>query len=322
MPKDDVRLRREYEGLLGGAEAFSREVVRQLQHLLAKSDVALGFPLESRVKSWLSIEEKLRRKELSLASILDLHDLIGVRVVLLFARDAPLVIEAIKAHFEIFEVEDAGERLGGDRFGYLSTHCIVKLKSEWSKLPTLSGLPEFKVEVQVRTLAQHIWAAASHRFQYKQEQSVPLPIRRAFGRVAALLEMVDLELERVLEERSEYRELLFGSSQGSLKHDQLDVDVLESVLDEMLPMANKGSEEPYDGMLASLVEKGVTSVGALRQMVKAELPRVLKKEALYVERNRLAIARDQQVTGTSKRRAEQGVYFSHQGLLRGVLKYF
>lgn len=59
----------------------------------------------------------------------------------------------------------------------------------------MSGL---KAEVQVRTVTQHVWAAASHVLQYKQEASVPLPVRRSIYRVSALLETVDLEFERVL----------------------------------------------------------------------------------------------------------------------------
>jgi ppGpp synthetase/RelA/SpoT-type nucleotidyltranferase len=59
-------------------------------------------------------------------------------------------------------------------------------------------------ELQLRTLAQHIWAVASHKLQYKREASVPVPIRRSINRVSALLEMVDLEFDRVLLEREQY----------------------------------------------------------------------------------------------------------------------
>jgi ppGpp synthetase/RelA/SpoT-type nucleotidyltranferase len=38
------------------------------------------------------------------------------------------------------------------------------------KSPRL-GLGGLRAEVQVRTTAQHIWAAASHKLQYKHEES-------------------------------------------------------------------------------------------------------------------------------------------------------
>ena len=75
------------------------------------------------------------------------------------------------------------------------------MPDDWLNVPTFREFKGLRAELQIRTLAQQLWAAASHKLQYKRESSVPYPIRRSIHRVAALLETVDLELERVLSER-------------------------------------------------------------------------------------------------------------------------
>jgi ppGpp synthetase/RelA/SpoT-type nucleotidyltranferase len=72
-------------------------VVRQLERLISDANATLGFPIESRVKAWPSLEEKLQRKDLGLSALAELQDLVGIRVVLLFARDVDPVLEAIRS---------------------------------------------------------------------------------------------------------------------------------------------------------------------------------------------------------------------------------
>jgi hypothetical protein len=217
------------------------------------------------------------------------------------------------------KIEDAHDKLGADRFGYLSKHCIVRLKPEWSQIPTFANLPKLHVEVQVRTLAQHIWASASHKLQYKREQAVPLPVRRTLNRVAALLETVDLELERLLDERSDYRKVISHSHRATPSDgDRLNVDLLETLHDELLPPANTTPDERYDELLSELAKKGVTKVGQLRDMVTAWLPDAMKKEAKYLAENRALLKEHKPVLGTTPDRIKRGVYFAHTGLVRNM----
>lgn len=41
----------------------------ELTHLLEKEEITLGVPIESRVKEWTSIEEKINRKSLGLKKL-------------------------------------------------------------------------------------------------------------------------------------------------------------------------------------------------------------------------------------------------------------
>jgi hypothetical protein len=77
-------------------------------------------------------------------------------------------------------------------------HFVVEFPEPWFVVPTIGPMRGLRAEIQVRTHAQHIWADASHILQYKKESSVAPKTRRDIHRIAALLETVDLEFEKVL----------------------------------------------------------------------------------------------------------------------------
>ncbi len=171
------QLKVEYEALLSFAISFREELLKQIHVLVSEKNIKLGFPIESRVKSWESISSKIRRLSLNLRSVKQLQDLVGVRLIVLFRRDLDTLSELISDVFAVVAREDTSSRLGVDQFGYQSSHFLVKLPESWLAVPTLSPLRDMVAEVQVRTVSQHMWAAASHVLQYKNEANVPPPVR-------------------------------------------------------------------------------------------------------------------------------------------------
>ncbi|UVK96470.1 GTP pyrophosphokinase family protein [Pseudomonas sp. B21-048] len=283
----------------------------ELNELFIKADVALGFPIESRVKQWSSISEKLVRKSIDLTSVIDLSDLVGVRVVLLFRKDLERVKDIISKNFDLISSEDTGDRLGDSEFGYQSHHYSVKVPQSWLSVPTLAGLGEFTMEFQVRTLAQHIWAAASHKLQYKQEAGVPPPIRRSINRVSALLETVDLELQRVLEERGSYTDdMLAQSRHGASLDEPLNVDNLAVILGDVFPSKNKAEFEDYSDLLDDINQLGVAGSLQVREIFDKHYGDVMKKEHFYVS------SRGKGQVGSHR----PGVYFRHVGMGRQALR--
>lgn len=312
---DGEKIRIQYQDNIGRAERLREAVITQLLELFKENNVTLGVPIESRVKGWASIAEKVERKNIDLVNLFDLHDLVGVRVILLFRRDLVQVHDLVSRIFEVESAEDTGDRLGDSEFGYQSQHYIIKIPSSWLSLPSLMGLNDFFIELQVRTLAQHIWAAASHKLQYKQEAGVPPPVRRAINRVSALLETVDLEFERVLGEREQYA----TQTQVSDKHDEiLYVDNLVSTLGELLPEDNAFEDDGYADLLKELIGLGVTTTKKLRTVVTAHLD-----EALEVDREK--VNDPETINGVSHgtvlyERIEKGVFYTHVGLVRTILR--
>jgi len=257
-------LKTEHEKIKPKAVRFSEHVIEQLEELLIKNNISLGVPIESRVKSWQSIEDKINRLNYTINSITQLNDLVGIRIILLFKRDIESVNDLLFKEFDIRDFQDKAIRLEDTQFGYQSIHYQLRLPKSWLKVPTLEDFAMFDAEIQVRTLAQHIWAAASHKLQYKHEESVPIPVRRSINRVAAHLETVDLEFERVLEERENYLSDIKSIDNNS----QLNVEVLEQILDEILPPENKRhGNEDYSALIEDLQMIGIRTAGQLREFL-------------------------------------------------------
>jgi hypothetical protein len=127
----------------------------------------------------------------------------------------------------------------------------------------------------LKTGAQHIWAAASHLLQYKREMDIPFELRRTINRVAALLEIVDLEFERVESERKKYLGKIIN---GFTDDDTLNIDKLKYILDKNLPSQNKYSDEPYSELLSELNDLGINSMDKLETLLKKHFAK-LKKES-------------------------------------------
>jgi len=306
---DNASLADDYQARSAHCERLLKGVIHELEHLVGEAAVTLGTPIEGRVKALSSIMEKQKRKERSITAVTDFPDLIGLRVTLLFTRDLKTVDALVPGVFDVLDRIDTAEGLDATQFGYQSLHYILKIKDEWLKMPSFRGLAGYVFELQLRTLAQHIWAVASHKLQYKREASVPVPVRRSINRVSALLEMVDLEFNRVLLEREQY------VREPSANESPLNVDLLASVLDLLLPEKNKDEDnEPYDELLAELAEAGVDTVG--------KLIHVLTETRTHRENTEARRAADepeddpQASWDRTLARYERRVFFTHVGLVR------
>jgi putative GTP pyrophosphokinase len=304
----------EYSLVSSLALRFADELCHQLNQLLDNDAVALSFPIQYRLKSWQSISEKLLRKSLAIKKITELNDLVGLRLILQFRRDIETVCRLLSDNFTVIEQYDTSERLKADQFGYSSIHFVIELPEKWLSVPTLSKMRGLRAEIQIRTTAQHIWAAASHTLQYKHEESVPPPIRRAIHRVSALLETVDLEFERVLGERETYREEVLDTS--SLE--QLNVDLLEKTLDKLLPNKNKAPNEPYAELLEDLVTFKINSPKLLSELITEYHDKILEDESIRVQESLETIETKAPLT---KSRVSLGVFYFHVGLVRCAMQH-
>ena len=310
-------LKPNYELLKPKAEKFMFALREQLEQLLATNSITLAVPIESRIKQFDSMSEKIKRNELQIKNVLELNDFVGIRLILLFKRDLEKIHEVIMKAFKVLSYEDTGARLSTKQFGYQSFHYIVGFPDQWLKIPSLKDFGSFKAEIQVRTLAQHMWAAASHVLQYKQESSVPLPIMRSIYRVSAILETIDFEFERLLHERESYI-LKIDTNQDDI---QLNVDVVQRILDELLPKENKGIDEDYGLLIKDLNNEKIYTVGQLRHLIVPNLAQILKHDKEIVKAISENSIEKTKYLKESWGRAERGVFFVHSGLVRDALEF-
>lgn len=308
--KED-KLKKDYESKRVYAGRFCSALVGQIKELTSQNNISLAVPIESRVKSWSSISSKIEGSNLKLKDILQLNDLVGIRLILLFKRDLDRCRKLIEENLEIIEQEDTASRLDESQFGYQSYHYVIKLPTEWLSIPTLKDFTEYQAEIQIRTIAQHIWAAASHTLQYKQEDNVPKTLRRSIYRVSALLETVDLEFERVLSKRENYIKEL----KPEARDETLNVDILKEILDSYLPIENRTDDESYSELIQHLSNCEIDKSSQLVSLIKEKLEAALEKDVEIVEKVKSGSPHYE----FKKERIEKGVFCSHSGLIRQML---
>lgn len=310
------KLNIEYKTLLPFFQRFSDELTRQLQFLLLKKNVKLGVPTQTRIKSFESIFEKHSSKRFNIKkSILELQDLVGIRIILLFKPDIEEVLDCLKENFNVIKEYNAEDKLEYNQFGYSSKHIIISLSSEWLKVPTFRDLEPFTAEIQLRTMAQHIWAESSNLFQYKNEKNVPKVLLRSVGRISALLETVDLEYERLLDIRNDYIQKIEIDNEVDLN-----VDTLKTVLNETLPQENYGDSDEYSDVLMEVIELGIHDIPELKSIILKHIKYAIAEDKKIVKNISEAILLGSDpVYEVEKERQESGVFLTHVGLLRTIL---
>lgn len=179
-------------------EKLTLKVQSLLRDLLASEGIEAA--IDGRTKSIESFDEKVTRPGKAYQSPLgEITDLSGVRVVLRTLEDVSRVGSLIDREFSVDPDQSVkkSEQLDEDRFGYLSEHYIVQIKGPRSQLPEWNDLSNLKVEIQVRTILQHAWAAVQHSLDYKSEYDIPKQLRRRLFRLSALFELADQELDQI-----------------------------------------------------------------------------------------------------------------------------
>jgi ppGpp synthetase/RelA/SpoT-type nucleotidyltranferase len=272
---DIKSLELEYSNSKPLLEKFKNELVLQLNTILIENSIKLGFPVQHRIKQFSSIKEKINSNRVHIKkSIFELQDIVGIRLIMLFTRDIAPVENFIQESLVVLKKYNTSEKLNSDQFGYNSIHYVVSIPDEWLKIPSMSRFKDFKAEIQIRTIAQHLWAEASNLMQYKKEKNVPDEIIRSINRVSALLETVDLEFERLLIDRSVYRDKI--SKDEKEIDDVLNVDSLIEILNRKLPVNNKNDDDDHNELLNNLEILGYNTKQKLNKLIEKHIPKALE----------------------------------------------
>ena len=191
------RLRNEYLAALPALHGVRQRMADDLGRALEAAGNHTCSQIQSRVKSWDSVAAKIARQKIAPNHIGEISDLVGLRVVLLFPQEIKVVCGILASLFQVISHLDAQSWLKDNEFGYRSQHCIVEIPSMLLETELKRRLKVCNAEIQMRTMAQHIWASISHRVVYRNSSLNESYRRRAVYALAALLEIVDMELERV-----------------------------------------------------------------------------------------------------------------------------
>jgi putative GTP pyrophosphokinase len=177
-------------------EAFGDLLSTRLTESIRR--LGVWFEVSARAKELDSLVKKLLKKpEHSYES---LPDKLGIRVIVRFRSDIKPVIETVLASLDHDAVDDKLGILGTDRVGYQSVHIDhLRLRENDANASQFPGT-RFWAELQVRTLAQHLWSEMSHDTVYKNDDSVEMlesDIKRRVSLMAGQIEVADREFDRL-----------------------------------------------------------------------------------------------------------------------------
>lgn len=204
----------EYRIVLPQHELFMGELRNLLEQLVRAEGIEFA-QIDCRTKTVESLVEKIKRKKDKYANpLLEVTDLVGLRVISYYAEDVPKIGTLLRREFAVDEANsrDAAANRAVDQFGYSSVHYIVSVEPRRAQLVEWRRFDGLKAEIQVRTVMQHAWAAVNHKLTYKSEQELPRELHRDLSRLSALLELADKEFSDLrrgaAEIRSDYEEHL------------------------------------------------------------------------------------------------------------------
>ena len=237
----------EYRQAKPACEEAAVKVKATLEKVFKKSGLIVAA-IESRVKTEESLAGKLELKGSKYASLADITDIVGVRVITFYIDDVDKVASALERLFKVDWENSVDKRKIHeiDSFGYMSLHYIC----------SMDGFP-YRFEIQMRTVLQHAWANMNHDTGYKSGVEIPLEYRRSLSRLSGLLELADEQFSEIRADLADYRRRIQALvASGNLSEVPLDGDSFRSFL-------NTRPFDPLNRRIASMNQAEIQDVSLM-----------------------------------------------------------
>ena len=259
----------EYRDALPTLEKMKDAVLAKLQKALLRSGLIVTT-MEARVKTEGSLTGKLALKGAKYATLSDITDLVGARIVTFYTDDVDRIASMAEKLFEIDWANSVDKRKLHqlDSFGYNSLHYICRLPGY-----------DYRFELQMRTTLQHAWAAINHDTGYKSGIEIPREYMRRMNRLAGILEMADDEFSRIRTELTDYRRRVHTLVQnGKLDDVLLDGATFRSylqlgtldILNKRIAAINQAEiqDAPFAQYLSVLTALNCNTLGDVDRLIK------------------------------------------------------
>ncbi len=149
--------------------------------------------LEARIKSPVSIADKLRRKGLEVSAetaVAHLTDIAGVRVICYYLDDVYRVADMLLKQDDVALLERIDYIETPKENGYRSLHLVVQVPVFLSQ-----SRERVAVEVQLRTVSMDYWASAEHQLTYKREGAARDKLARELLECAQEYHALDVKMQ-------------------------------------------------------------------------------------------------------------------------------
>ena len=172
---------------------------------LVKISAIPTHQITNRTKELESLCKKIETKNEKYSKLSDITDICGIRIITFLESDVDKVADIVETEFKVDRENSIDKRkLKVDQFGYKSLHYVVELNKERLNHTENKKFKNIKVEIQIRSILQHAWAEIEHDLGYKSRFSIPESFKRNFNRLSALLEIADIEFDRLKKQLSEF----------------------------------------------------------------------------------------------------------------------
>ena len=280
----------QYDQKLSLYKMFASEVEHLIRSILHAKGIKYNA-ITSRVKERTSVSEKITRKNGKYATLAEMTDVVGLRIITYYSADVDVIADIIEQEFIIDRENsiDKRESLEPDRFGYCSVHYVVSMNEDRLKLCEFSSFAGMRCEIQIRSILQHAWAEIEHDIGYKSDVTIPRAMRRDFSRIAGLLEIADKEFVNIQVALQEYRQSVQEQiSQSQIPSCEIDAVLLETLIDQnkQIKMLNRHisalmkeslTDELTDHDYRSIIEKlkwfGITTTEQVLKLIATQTDR-------------------------------------------------
>lgn len=245
-------------GRVKSSESFRAKASRQLQET-PDTEPVLEFPNPLR----------------------ELHDMVGLRIIVMLPHEIQQVASLIKAHREEFDCRSDREKDIGSvesgTYGYSSRHLLLKTRNE----PTVRRFQEalgkpvvpsgnFVFEVQIRTVLQHAWSEMEHdiRFKHPGEAAWNPQIDRHFTATAAMLETVENYFTDI---DDLYHRLNGYHDQNGLGAAKLTGEKIGEIWQTLLPHVDRKRDDDWSWAAELLGAHGIDQTWQLAQLLDANV---------------------------------------------------
>ena len=151
--------------------------------------------IKTRLKSPLSIEEKLKRQKLkiSLETLEEnLFDVAGIRVICNLPEDVYTIAEAFLKQDDVKLIQIKDYIKNPKPNGYRSLHLIVEIPIFLANEKKM-----MKAEIQLRTIAMDFWASLEHQLRYKKDAEFTEEMAQELFECAKISADLDIRMEKV-----------------------------------------------------------------------------------------------------------------------------
>ena len=256
----------EYEEFYRRNEAFYHRLLAEVNFVIDQALKSMDIRIHShggRVKELSHALEKIQRKGY-LKPTTELEDIVGYRVVCLFASDLDRISDIVKSNFVVIEEES---RISGvpdpASFGYMSDHYICKLGSGYSGA-RYDSLGDIRFEVQCTTILMDAWANVSHYLDYKGNASIPEHLRRDFYALSGLFYVADKHFELFFGTAADSaNRVLSKAASGELDDDSVNAETVQALLQQLYPARRKSNLSAVSEFVEEIVPAGYTSIKEL-----------------------------------------------------------